>query len=237
MPENFDGILVTLFGYQIPIQQSVLNWLILCVIFAVFFIVMGKKIEKADVRKAPKGFLLVTEMLVGLCQNIIGDNLKDKTRTYLPFFGTLIILMAVSNLLGLVGLQPPTSNLSVNITLAVMMFLLIQYQGFKKGGVVARLKELTEPMWLLTPLNVIGEFALPISLSMRLFGNILAGSIIMLLVYTVMKSFAPFGYLGYIVTPFFHVYFDIFSGLIQTYIFFTLASFFLSQQVVEDEDE
>lgn len=236
MDNNFDGILITLFGVDIELQQSILNWLALCLIFAIFFIWAGKKFEKADVRKAPRGILLITEMIAGLCTNIIGDNLKNKTNRYLPFMGTLIMMMAVSNLLGLLGLQPPTSNLSFNITLALMMFFLIQYNGIKKGGLGARLKELTEPMWLLTPLNVIGELALPISLSMRLFGNILAGSIIMLLFYTLMQSLFPLGVLGYIVTPFLHAYFDIFSGLIQTYIFFTLASFFLSEQVVEEEE-
>ena len=226
MESTFDGILITVFGTTIELQQSILNWLILCVIFTIFFIVAGKKFEKADVRKAPDGILLLTEMITGLCTNIIGDNLKEKTRRYLPFMGTLIMMMAVSNLLGLIGLQPPTSNLSFNVTLALLMFFLIQYNGIKKGGLGARLKELTEPMWLLTPLNVIGELALPISLSMRLFGNILAGSIIMLLVYTMLKALLPFGILIYIATPFLHAYFDIFSGMIQTYIFFTLASFF-----------
>ena len=234
MYDTFDGIVITVFGYNIEFQQSIINWLILCVLFSIFFIWAGKKFEKADVRKAPSGILLITE-IAGLCRNIIGDNLKDQTKKYLPFLGTLIMMMAVSNLLGLLGLQPPTSNLSFNITLALMMFLLIQYNGIKKGGLVARLKELTEPMWLLTPLNVIGELALPISLSMRLFGNILAGSIIMLLVYTMMNSFLPFGVLGYVATPFLHAYFDVFSGLIQTYIFFTLASFFLSEQVVSED--
>ena len=145
------------------------------------------------------------------------------------------MMMAMSNLLGLLGLQPPTSNLSVNVTLALMMFLLIQYNGIRKGGLLARMKELTEPMFFLTPLNIIGELALPISLSLRLFGNILAGSIIMALVYYMMTSFMPFGALGYLFTPLLHAYFDIFSGLIQTYIFFTLASFFLSEQVCEGE--
>lgn len=236
MESTFDGILITVFGTTIELQQSILNWLVLCVIFTIFFIVAGKKFEKADVRKAPTGILLLTEMITGLCTNIIGDNLKEKTRRYLPFMGTLIMMMAVSNLLGLVGLQPPTSNLSFNVTLALLMFFLIQYNGIKKGGLGARLKELTEPMWLLTPLNVIGELALPISLSMRLFGNILAGSIIMLLVYTMLKALLPFGVLIYIATPFLHAYFDIFSGLIQTYIFFTLASFFLSEQVVSETE-
>lgn len=235
MYDTFDGIVITVFGYHIELQQSIINWLILCILFSVFFIWAGKKFEKADVRKAPNGILLITEMVAGLCRSIIGDNLKDHTKKYLPFLGTLIMMMAVSNLLGLLGLQPPTSNLSFNITLALMMFLLIQYNGIKKGGIGARLKELTEPMWLLTPLNVIGELALPISLSMRLFGNILAGSIIMLLVYTMMSSFLPFGVLGYAATPFLHAYFDVFSGLIQTYIFFTLASFFLSEQVVSED--
>ena len=147
MYDTFDGIVITVFGYNIEFQQSIINWLILCVLFSIFFIWAGKKFEKADVRKAPSGILLITEMVAGLCRNIIGDNLKDQTKKYLPFLGTLIMMMAVSNLLGLLGLQPPTSNLSFNITLALMMFLLIQYNGIKKGGLVARLKELTEPMW------------------------------------------------------------------------------------------
>ena len=65
---------------------------------------------------------------------------------------------------------------------------MIQGNGIKKGGLLARMKELTEPMFLLTPLNVIGELALPISLTMRLFGNILAGYIISMLVYTLIKN-------------------------------------------------
>lgn len=91
-------------------------------------------------------------------------------------------------------------------------------------------------MFLLTPLNVIGELALPISLTMRLFGNILAGYIISMLVYTLIKMLMPVGLLGLLVTPFLHMYFDIFSGVIQTYIFFTLSSFFLGQQVAIQED-
>lgn len=106
----------------------------------------------------------------------------------------------------------------------------------QKAGLLARMKELTEPMFLLTPLNVIGELALPISLTMRLFGNILAGSIITLLVYTLIKALFPFGLLGLTITPFLHIYFDIFSGVIQTYIFFTLSSFFLGQQVAQQEE-
>ncbi len=123
MENNFDGIILTINGYDLELQQSVINWLILCALFAFLFIWAGKKFETADVRKAPSGILLVTEMIVDVCKNILGDNLQENTRRFLPFLGTLIMLMSVSNLLGLLGLQPPTSNVSVNIALAVMMFL------------------------------------------------------------------------------------------------------------------
>lgn len=236
MESSFDGIIIMIGGYRLELQQSVLNWLVLCLIFCGFFIWAGKKFEKADVRKAPSGILLLVEMVCDLCQSILKDNLKEKTRHYLPLLGTLVMMMACSNLLGLLGLQPPTSNLSVNIALALMMFFMIQYNGIRKGGVLARMKELAEPMWIMTPLNIVGELALPVSLSMRLFGNILAGSIIMMLVYTLLKMVLPFTALMYIATPFLHAYFDIFSGLIQTYIFFTLSSFFLSEQVCEEQD-
>lgn len=236
MENNFDGIILTINGYDLEFQQSVINWLILCVLFAVFFVWAGKKFERADVRKAPTGILLICEIVVDLCKSIIGDNLKEQTKRFMPFLGTLIMLMSVSNLLGLLGLQPPTSNVSVNISLAVMMFLMIQYNAIKKGGLLARMKELAQPLWVMTPLNIIGEFALPVSLSMRLFGNILAGTIIMMLVYSVFKLLMPFGPVLYVVIPFLHMYFDIFSGLLQTYIFFTLSSFFLSEQVCEDEE-
>lgn len=218
------------------IHQSILNWLVLCVILSVFLIIAGKKIKKADPRVAPKGFVLVCESMARLGTTIISDNLQERTRTYLPFFGTLVFMMAPSNLLGLLGLQPPTSNLSVNVTLAVMMFLLIQYQGLKEKGAMGRLKELCDPIFLFLPLNILGDLALPVSLSLRLFGNLLAGTIITGLVYMLMESLMPFGILGFTFTPFLHAYFDIFSGLIQTYIFFTLASFFLSESFASDED-
>lgn len=232
--QPIDGLIVTFHDFTLELPQSVLNWLGLCVLFGIFCVFAGKCFERADERKAPKGIVFIGEQVYNLAMAIIGGNLKHKSKHYLPFFGTLIVLMAFSNLLGLIGLQSPTSNVSINATLAIMMFLLIQTNAIKKGGLQARLKELCEPMWILTPLNIIGEFALPISLTMRLFGNILAGSIITLLIYTLLKLLMPIGVLGYLFTPFLHTYFDIFSGLIQTYIFFTLASFFLSEQVVEE---
>lgn len=221
--------------FTLEIQQSICVWLVLCLLFSIFFIYAGKKIEKQDPLKASKGIVYISEELLNIVLYVVKVNLRKKTKKYLPLFGTLIPMMVVSNLIGLIGLQNPTSNVSFNATLAVTMWLMIQGNAIKKNGLLSRMKELTEPMVLLTPLNIIGELALPISLTMRLFGNILAGTIITMLVYTLIKYLMPYGVLGLAITPFLHVYFDIFSGVIQTYIFFTLSSFFLGQQVAEEE--
>lgn len=84
---------------KIVIHESIVNWLILCVLMSIFFIVAGKKIKKADPRVAPKGFVLLCECVAKLGTGIISGNLGKRTRAYIPFFGTLIFMMAPSNLL------------------------------------------------------------------------------------------------------------------------------------------
>ncbi len=235
MEDQISEIVLHFGSFDLEIPQSILVWFGLCIVFAIFFIVAGKQVEKADPAKAPKGIVYISEECYNIAMMVLKGGLKEKTLHYLPVFGTLLLMMGVSNLIGLTGLQNPTSNVSFNATLAVCAFLMIQFNGIKKGGLVARLKELCEPMFFLFPLNVIGEFALPLSLTMRLFGNILAGSIITMLVYALIKMLGYIGLIGFVVTPFLHMYFDIFSGLIQAYIFFTLVSFFLGQQVSQEE--
>lgn len=235
MEQQVSALKITFGSFHLEIQQSILVWLVLCVIFAVFFIWAGKKIDKADPSKASTGVVYVCEEILNLVLYVIKGNLREKTKRYLPFFGTLILMMLVSNLIGLVGLQNPTSNVSFNATLAVTIFFMIQINGIKRAGLKARIKSLSEPMAILLPMNIVGEIALPLSMTMRLFGNILAGCIITMLIYTLMKSVMPWGVLGFIFTPFLHAFLDIFTGVIQTYIFFTLGSFFLGQQVSEEE--
>lgn len=233
--EHVSALEIQLGSFQLEIQQSILVWLCLCVIFAVFFIWAGKKIEQADPSKASKGVVYMCEEILNLVLYVIKGNLREKTKKYLPFFGTLILMMLVSNLIGLVGLQNPTSNVSFNATLAVTIFLMIQVNGIRRNGLKARIQSLSQPLAVLFPMNIVGEIALPISMTMRLFGNILAGCIITMLIYTLMKSLMPWGVLGFLVTPFLHAFLDIFTGVIQTYIFFTLGSFFLGQQVSKEE--
>ena len=236
--DNFDGIVIPLGNFNLEIHTSILVWLCLCIVIGIVLVIAGNKFKRADIHEAPSGMVLVFEQAINLILFIVENSLGKNTRKYLWFYGTLIILMFFSNISGLLGVQAPTSNLSVNIALAVTMWLIIQYYSWKNNGILGKLKGWCEPFFLLFPINVLGDCTLPISLSLRLFGNLLAGTIIMSLIYSLFSLLQSilFG-LGaalFLVTPVLHAYFDIFSGFIQTYIFFTLSTFFLSQELTEE---
>lgn len=236
--DNFDGIVISLGDFELAIHTSILVWLSLCLVVGILLVIAGNKFKNADVSKAPSGLILVFEPLIDLITFIVENSLGKNTRKYLWFYGTLIIMMFLSNISGLLGVQAPTSNLSVNIALAVTMWLIIQFNSWKNNGLIGKLKGWCEPLFILFPLNVLSDCTLPVSLSLRLFGNLLAGTIIMSLIYSLfglMNSiFTGFGAVLFIATPILHAYFDVFSGFIQTYIFFTLSTFFLSQELSEE---
>ena len=224
-----DGILIHVGTNEIFLHQSIVVWLGVCTFVAIFLIVLGQAFRKGDPTKTPTGVLLLADVLVNTAIGICGDNFKSKTWHYLPFYGTLMLCMVCSNLAGLLGVQAPTSNLSVCATLALICILTMHFTDIRLHGIVAKFKGWCEPFALLFPINVVGDLALPLSLTMRLFGNMLAGTIIFLMVYLLMKNLWPFSVLGFVVTPFLHAYFDVFSGCMQTYIFFTLTTYFMGE--------
>ncbi len=230
---GINGLLITINGKEYILQQAAIVWLVIGFLMCLFFIFCHFKIKNADPTKAPKGLILILLEIYNFVMFTIQGNLDRKTNKYLPMFGSLILMMAVSNLVGLLGFQPPTSNIGINATLAVIFWLFIQGRAIKDRGFIGRMKELADPNWLLFPLNLIGELVIPLSLSMRLFGNILSGTIIVTLFYGMFEFLnsilSMLGVSLFLFAPFLHMYFDIFSGLIQTYVFFTIASFFLGQ--------
>ncbi len=228
---QIDGILIHLGEFDIFVHQTIIYWIILCLIVGVLLIWAGKKIKAADPTKAPTGTVLVFEQFVNIAAGVIGGNLKSKTWKYLPFMGTVMLIMAISNLMGLLGLQPPTSNLSVNATLAIIVFVLIHASDISQHGIKGKINAWMQPIAFLFPLNVIGDLAFPLSLTLRLFGNMLGGTIIVALLYMLINSILPYSVVLFAVTPLLHMYFDIFTALMQTYIFFMLASFFLSEAI------
>ena len=235
-----EGLLIHFGEHELFIHQSILIWIIICIVVTSLLVWAGNKIKNADPTKAPKGVVLIFEQLVNMCSMVLKGNLNEQTWKYLPAMGTIMIVMVIGNLMGLLGLQPPTGNMSVTITLTLLGIVLIHGSDFKNNGIKGKWKAWCDPTPFLLPLNVIGDLATPVSLTLRLFGNILGGTIIIGLLYmlleTLLKLSLPLGAMMYVATPFLHIYFDIFTAFMQTYIFFTLVSFYLADAIGSNED-
>ncbi len=224
-------MIVRIGTYTLDVPPSLLVWLTLALLLMLGLAFAGKKIACADPRHAPRGAVLWALQLDALCRKLCG---KQMEASRYAFFATLIVMLALANLAGLLALPLPAANLSVTLALALMMFALIQFQGIRKRGVRGWLRRLREPYAFMLPLNVISELTLPLSLALRLFGNMLAGTVVTLLVYAGIRAFLPLSAAALAFTPLLHLYFDVFSGLVQTYIFYTLSIFFLHAQEADE---
>ncbi len=200
------------------VNPTVVNSLLIILVLCLFLIWGSKKIKQADPSKPSTGIVLLLEILVSTINDLVSTTMGAKYINFAPYIGMLTIYLAVANLSGLLGLTPPTSDYNVTLALAMMTIVVMVGSGIKSKGVGRYLYDtyLGDFPFLL-PLNITGELAKPISLSARLFGNILSGGIIMSLVYQGLSWFSP------LVAPFLHGYFDIFAGAIQTLIFIMLT--------------
>lgn len=215
-------ITLAMFGREFFIPSSIVNSWIIVILLSIFAIVVNKKLKKVNPAEKPSGLINVIEMAVEGVESLVKSTMGVKNMKFVPYIGTLAIYLAVANLFGLLGFTPPTSDYNVPLALAIITFVMTQYYGIKSKGLGGYTKGFFEPLPFLFPLNVIGELANPVSLSFRLFGNILSGVIIMGLLYGALGWVAP------VVTPALHAYFDIFAGLIQTFIFIMLTMVFVS---------
>lgn len=214
--------LISLGGKEYIIHDTIVNIWFVIIVLSILAFVVNKNIKQANIDEAPTGFLNVIETAIEVLNDLVRDTMGEHNMKFGAYIFTLMAFLGVANLLGLVGLTPPTSDYSVTFTLAIVTFLLTQIFQFRtRGGFGGYLKSFTEPFPALTPLNVIGELANPISLSFRLFGNVMSGGIIMALLYSALGYFAP------LVTPVLHGYFDVFAGLLQTFIFVMLTMIFI----------
>ena len=212
-------IFVIPFGERgIPVTQTVTTtWFIMLLLVGLsIFLTRGMKIK-------PGKKQVIAETIVDGIYNLTETTMGKQFKHFSPYIGTLLLLVGFANISGLLGLRPPTSDLNTTLGLALITFFLIHFTGIKAKGVGGYLKGFLEPMPFLLPINLMGEIATPISLSFRLFGNILGGLIIMTLVYQAL------GWFSLIPVPaILHMYFDLFAGLLQSFIFGMLTMVFVS---------
>lgn len=207
-------------GGVIPVPESaVISWVIIAVL-AIFC-----KIFVRNLKTVPTGMQCLLEVGINWVNNFFTGILGKKGKKYVPVLGTLLIYIGFSNIIGLFGLKPPTKDLGVTATLAIIAIVMIQAVGIREKGVKKWLRSFKEPMPIMLPMNILELIIKPLSLCMRLFGNVLGAYVVMELI----KIMIPVG-----IPVVFSFYFDIFDGFIQAYVFVFLTSLFMSEAMEEE---
>ena len=219
-----------LIGYQFMGQTVYITTSHVCMILImatimIFAVVARKKIIHAE--EVPTGLQNVVELAVETLEGFVNSSMGKNGRKYICYVGTLFLYILLSNISGLFGLRPPTADYGTTFSLALITFVMIQYNNLKYNKIGA-FTGLFQPIWFLFPINLIGEIATPVSMSLRLFGNVMAGTVMMALYYGLLPLFAKIG-----IPAFLHVYFDLFSGAIQAYVFSMLTMVFITDKIGE----
>ena len=217
-----------LIGYQFMGQTVYITTSHVCMILImatimIFAVVARKKIMHAE--EVPTGLQNVVELAVETLEGFVNSSMGKNGRKYICYVGTLFLYILLSNISGLFGLRPPTADYGTTFSLALITFVMIQYNNLKYNKIGA-FTGLFQPIWFLFPINLIGEIATPVSMSLRLFGNVMAGTVMMALYYGLLPLFAKIG-----IPAFLHVYFDLFSGAIQAYVFSMLTMVFITDKI------
>jgi len=214
-------LIIPIGGYNITINLEVIvmTWIVFIVLIAVGFAATRKR----DILPRPFQILgeLFVDLLYGLSEDALG---KEMAKKYAPLICALFMFLLISNWIGLVPhLEEPTKDLNTTLGLGLMGFVIAHYAGIKSKGFKAYIAEYFQPIFFMMPLNLIGELAKIVSISFRLFGNIMGGSIIILVV----------SYLVYsvILPPFLYAFFGLFVGTIQAFVFTMLTVVYISVQV------
>lgn len=165
---------------------------------------------------------LCLEIVIGFLQDFFLGILGKEGVGYIPYLIATALYIGVANLIGIIGIVPPTKDLNVTAALAIMSIVVIEYAGFHRKGMKGFLKSFAEPVSFILPINILEIFIRPVSLCMRLFGNVLGSFVVMELLKLVAPLLVP--------VPF-SLYFDVFDGLIQAYVFVFLTALFIKEQL------
>ncbi len=194
-------------------------------ILIIFALMVRRKIQFK-----PGKLQVVAEWIYDSFESLVGESLGNANKHFTPYLLTLFLFIWISNLIGLIpikGISEPTRNLNVTIGLGIIAIIVVQYNAIKKKGLWTHLKSFAEPMFFLAPLNIIGELSKVVSIAFRLFGNIMGGAIIILVVSELVR---------YIMVPIvLSGFFGLFAGSVQAFVFTMLAMSYLAVEINVEE--
>ena len=219
----------TVFGWDIYLTTTHISMIIVIATILVFAVIANRAIKKAEPNQVPGPFLNVVELIVESLDGMVVSSMgPKKALMFRNYVSALFLFILTCNLSGLLGLRPPTADYGVTFPLAIMTWVLIQFNGLKYQG-FGKIKALFEPIFLFFPLNLISKFSTSISMSLRLFGNILSGTVMMGLLYGLLPRVFTLVWPAVL-----HIYLDVFSGAIQTYVFCMLTMCFVSDAIGDE---
>jgi len=216
-------------GVRISPEQLFPTHIVMALI-VVIFLVIFLSIMKGRYSIYPSTIQHILESYVNFINSMLSDIIGEKGKKFLPCIGTLGLFILLSNLLGLIpGFASPTSNINVTAGCAVFIFIYYHWQGIKELGLLKYIRQFMGPYlwlaWLMFPIEVIGHFSRPLSLSIRLFGNIFGEDLIIIILFSLVPVLIPLPLMCLAV----------FTSLVQTLVFIMLSTIYIAGAVSEEQ--
>lgn len=225
------SFLLGLMGIEVKNPEHLVpDYIVMCLIVAVFLILFFG-LSSRKLKLVPSKLQSILELIIEAFDSLLVDTIGEKGKKYLPMVATVGLFILSCNLLGLVpGLMSPTSKLNVTVGCALTVFTYYHWQGIKSQGVFKYLKHFMGPIPLIAPLmvpiEIISHFSRPVSLSIRLFGNIFAEELLIVITVSIIPFFLPL--------PFMAV--AIFTAVIQAFVFVLLSCIYIAGAVAHEEE-
>ena len=226
----------TIFTMKNLITQTTVTLFFLTILLITLAYALTRKITKR-----PSGKQVLLEKVVGMLYNLVEDTMGKHNLKFAPYIGTLFVSSIFGSVIGMTGIfRSSTADLSVTMAWALVTTGMVWYNNIKNQGFVSWLKGFTEPIFVMTPMNIVSEIASPLSLAFRHFGNVAGGSVLTALIYAALAllSNVVLGWIPGIIgeIPFFQagipavlsIYFDLFSGFVQALVFSLLTMVYVA---------
>ena len=237
MSEGIGPRIIIKFSNGFFITETVIwAWIVIACLI-VFALLATRKMKQN-----PKGLQAVAELIVETVYKYVHDTMGKRNMAFAPFIGTVFMFLLISNALGLIGFRPVTSDLNATFAMSFMVFFIIQANSIRSKTLKGYLRHFIQPNPLLLPINILEEFTFPVSLGFRLFGNILAGVIVMELIFKALGWLStevmrlPIPLLQTVLPLPLNAFFDIFEPILQAFVFSMLTMAFIAKAIVSHDD-
>jgi len=222
--ESHDLFTIDLFIIKIPISDTIVSMWVIMAVMIILAIILTRKLTVVPSKKQ-NAVEIVVEMINNMVKDAIGAH---HWKAFAPYLGTIFLFLIFANTISIFNvipgehfkLRPPTRNINVTVCMAIMSICVVVFAGIRYKKFSGWLKSFVEPTPVMLPFKILELFIKPTSLALRLFGNILGAFIVMELIYMAMPAIIPAAL---------SIYFDLFDGILQAYVFMFLTSLYIAE--------